>query len=330
MDRLMAILIALQQRRHTAQSLSDKMEVSKRTILRDMQSLSEMGVPLYALTGPMGGFQLMDGFQLPPLQLNSKEVMTIFFALNAITQLQDSPFNQERWTVIDKITSILPPDTLQQVEPMLDKLTMRVPRRNYKTPHLLTLLEVTSESQWIKVYYRSAKHERWLQLKPLKVYTEHGFWYCEAYSITHQEERLFRVDRMDQLEVIDSPIDDSNANYYGQKPDQDNSTKGCSLPIRARLNYKAMLQVEQDEHIGELIEQIAEDEWEIFFQCRLEDYEWAKQLFFSLGMNAEVIEPASLRNEIYRQAVELSLRYQDQVESKGANDNDSDKCTRTC
>lgn len=310
MDRLMAILIALQQRRQTAQSLSDKLEVSKRTILRDMQSLSEMGVPLYATTGPMGGFQLMEGFQLPPLQLNSKEAMTLLFALNAVTQLQDSPFNQERWTVIDKITSILPTDTLQLVEPLLDKLAMRVPRRNYKTPHLLTLLEITSESRWIKVYYRSAKHERWLYLKPLKVYTEHGFWYCEAFSITHQEERLFRVDRMDQLEVIDSPIDDSNATHNEQKSDQGKQSKGCSIPIRAKLNYKAMLQIEQDEHIGELIEQIAEDEWEIYFQCRSEDYEWAKQLFFSLGMNAEVIEPVSLRKELYQQAVELSIRYQ--------------------
>lgn len=53
-DRLMAILIALQQKPETAQRLADKFEVTKRTILRDMQSLSEMGIPLYSMTGPSG------------------------------------------------------------------------------------------------------------------------------------------------------------------------------------------------------------------------------------------------------------------------------------
>ncbi|TCZ76335.1 YafY family transcriptional regulator [Paenibacillus albiflavus] len=306
-DRLMAILLALLQRRETAQSLADKLEVSKRTILRDMESLAEMGVPLFATAGPGGGFQLMEGFQLPPLQLSSREAMTVLFALQALTQLQDSPFNQERWTVIDKITSILPQDVLQQVGPLLNKLTMQVPRRNYKTPYLEALLEITISSKWIKVFYRSANHERWLQLHPIKVYTAHGFWYCEAYSITHQEERLFRIDRMEQLEVIDSPMVD--AHLTSKKISSPNSTLDSCIPIRARLNYKAMLQVEQDEHIGELITAISEDEWEVQFQCRSEDYEWAKQLFFSLGMNAEVIEPTSLRHEIYHQAVELSMRY---------------------
>lgn len=308
-DRLMAILIALQQRRETAQSLSEKLEVSKRTILRDMQSLSEMGVPLYAMTGPAGGFQLMDGYQLPPLQLNTLEAMTVLFGLQAIIQLQDSPFNQERFTVMDKLTSILPAETLSQIEQMLSKLTMQVPRRNYKTPHLSALLEITSESKWVNVYYRSEKHVRWLQLQPLKVYTAHGFWYCEAYSVTHQEERLFRVDRMDILELIDQPESARKINVL----DRDDS----AIPIQARLNYKAMLRVEQDEHIGELIEAISDDVWEVKFNCRAEDYEWAVELFFGLGMNVEVLEPASLRHELYQRAQQLSSRYQDYELPKG-------------
>lgn len=54
LDRLMAIVMALQHRPETAQSLADKLEVSKRTIIRDMQALSEMGVPIYSLPGPQG------------------------------------------------------------------------------------------------------------------------------------------------------------------------------------------------------------------------------------------------------------------------------------
>ncbi|AGA59116.1 putative transcriptional regulator [Thermobacillus composti KWC4] len=89
MDRLVAILIALQQRPETAQSLADKFEVSRRTILRDMQALAEMGVPIWAEPGPAGGFRLMEGYRLPPLQLDSQEALTLLFALRALTRLAE-------------------------------------------------------------------------------------------------------------------------------------------------------------------------------------------------------------------------------------------------
>src|SRR5690606_20594868 len=97
-DRLMAIVMALQQRPETAQSLADKLEVSRRTIMRDMQSLSEMGVPLYAMPGPAGGYRLMEGYKLPPLHLNHDEALVILFALKSSTRIADTPFNQARWT----------------------------------------------------------------------------------------------------------------------------------------------------------------------------------------------------------------------------------------
>ncbi|RJG23573.1 YafY family protein [Paenibacillus thiaminolyticus] len=89
-DRLAAIVMALQTGTETAQSLADKFEVSKRTILRDMQALSEMGVPFYALSGPVGGYRLMDGYKLPPLQFSSLEAMTVLCALQGMTQLVDA------------------------------------------------------------------------------------------------------------------------------------------------------------------------------------------------------------------------------------------------
>ena len=71
--RLTAIVMALQQRTETAASLAAKLEVSKRTIMRDIQALSEMGVPLYAVSGPSGGYRLMEGYKLPPLGLTEAE-----------------------------------------------------------------------------------------------------------------------------------------------------------------------------------------------------------------------------------------------------------------
>ncbi|MFC5649841.1 helix-turn-helix transcriptional regulator [Paenibacillus solisilvae] len=127
MDRLLAILMALQQRQETAQSLADKFEVSKRTILRDMESLSEMGIPLYALTGPSGGFRIMEGFQLAPLQLNPSEVLTILFALQSMTRLQETPFNQEGGRYWARLERYFPRTPSGKLNPCLAKWRSRCP-----------------------------------------------------------------------------------------------------------------------------------------------------------------------------------------------------------
>jgi predicted DNA-binding transcriptional regulator YafY len=336
----MAIVIALQQRPETAQSLANKFEVSKRTVLRDMQSLAEIGIPLYSLPGPKGGFRLMDGFQMPAVQLDTNEALTVLFALRAMTKMPDTPFNQARWTVIDKITNILPAKTLQQIEPVLERVEVEVPERNYRTPYLSELLTYTSGGKWLRIFYRSKNHRRFLEVLPKRIYTANGFWYCEAYSLLHQEERLFRVDRIDSLEEVNPAAAEvlqhkqrqqqsrhneakaaqassrQNSAQPGTDPGQnvetgltDNGLSEEGIRIRAKLTYRAMLQVEQDVHIGEAVDAVGDDVWEVDFMCPPAEWSWAVQFFFALGQDADVIEPVAMRKEIFELSRQLCDRY---------------------
>lgn len=311
MDRLMAIIMALQQRGETASSLADKMEVSRRTILRDIQSLSEMGVPLYAISGPQGGIRLMEGYQLSPLQLTSQEALTVLFALEGLTQYPDTPFNSERWTVRDKINNLLPKSMVDQLQPLLQTLEMNVPSRKYSTPYLSALIQLTAESKWISTRYKSMNHHRRLFLQPYKIYAAHGFWYCEAYSQTHGETRTFRVDRMEEVTEEEPPeiLELSDINQSCSQTHQEVQKQLASIHIRTKLTYKGMLQVEKDEHIGECITSIGEDEWLAEFDLPASEFPWVIQLFYSIGMDAEVIEPTSLRHEIYAKSKEVHDRY---------------------
>lgn len=304
----MAILIALQQGPATAQSLADKLEVSRRTILRDMQSLAEMGIPLYAVTGPAGGFRLMEGFLMPPLQLDPQEALTVLLSLRAMAKMADTPFKRARWTVIDKIKAILPEQTLRQIEPMLGHVDVQVPERRVKTPHLSALLEYAADDRWLRTLYRSENHRRWLQIRPKRVYMAHGFWYCEAHSVEHGETRTFRVDRFETVEASEAPGGEASA----EGPDRaDGETEAHWEPVRivARLTYRGALLAEQDEHIGELVKQLSDDEWEIDFICPASERAWAVRFFYMLGMNAEVLEPAALREELYALADQMCGRY---------------------
>ncbi|WP_058302704.1 helix-turn-helix transcriptional regulator [Gorillibacterium timonense] len=303
-DRLIALLLALQQRNETAGSLAEKFEVSNRTIIRDIQALSEMGVPLYSESGPSGGYRLMSGYRLPPLNLESGEALALFFSLKALQGYSDTPFNQERWTLLDKLAAILPENTLERMEPLLSRVEMEVPKRHYRTPLLSELIRHAAEAQCLEVAYRSQSGAKTVLLRPERIYAANGFWYCDAYSWTHGENRLFRVDRMDSLHPVTAPA---------IAPEQEPEEKKQALPplrIRARLSYRGMLQIERDRHIGECITFLGEDVWETDFSIPSTEWDWLIRLFYSLGPDAEVLEPASLRDEIRERALQVANRYE--------------------
>ena len=279
-----------------------------------MQALSEMGIPLYAITGPAGGYRLSEGYLLPPLQLDVQETLTVLVALRALTAYADTPFNRERWTVMDKIRHILPPEALHQVEPLLELMRVEVPKRSYKAPLLSELLAYCSRGTWMKAHYRSEKHRRWLLLLPKKVYAEHGFWYCDAYSHSHGELRLFRADRFEELQDADpSSVKDKAEQKLQTDPFRGDSASK-SIRIRATLSYRGMLLVEQDPHIGEKVHALQDDLWEVDFQCPEAEWGWAARFFFSLGADAIVLEPESLRAELYERALDLCDRYRMEIE----------------
>lgn len=304
MDRMLAIVMALQQRAETSQSLADKLEVSKRTVLRDIQSLSEIGVPITALSGPGGGYRLMDGYRLPPLQLDTGEAMALLLAVDGMSKYSDSPFQQARWTVLDKIRAILPDPMLNQLSTLLQYVEMEVPERHYSTPYLSSIMEYITQDKWLRALYRSESYQRYVDMKPLRVYAAHGFWYCEAYSVLHGEKRTFRVDRFVEMVELDNPMIDVSSHSE--------NTTDFEPPIRiiATFTYRGALIAEQDPHIGQLIRQKNDDEWEIEFDCPYSEWKWAIQFFFRIGLDAEVIEPHKLRQELKELASSLVTRYE--------------------
>ncbi|GFN34059.1 helix-turn-helix transcriptional regulator [Paenibacillus xylaniclasticus] len=309
-DRLMAILMALQQRQETAQSLADKLEVSRRTVLRDMQSLSEIGVPIYAISGPTGGYRLVEGYKLPPLQLDAQEALAVLFALRATTKLADSPFNRARWTALDKLRAAMPPRTLNEIEPLLQQVELEVPERKASAPYLTALIEHTASGAWISAQYRSERRRSELLLRPQRVYTAHGFWYCEAYSAEHDEVRTFRVDRFESVIVTEAPETAPKLDTAAADADKETDNRASATTrIVARLTYRGALLLEQDPHVGELVKQLTSDEWELDFQCPASEWGWAVRLFFTLGMDAEVIEPQELRRQLHQMFNQLADRY---------------------
>ena len=102
-ERLIAMMMTINSKRHfTVGELAEEFSVSKRTILRDLQALEEVGFPLYSEVGAAGGYHVLKERVLPPIAFSENEAMAIFFAYQSLQYYKDIPFKQESLSVLKK------------------------------------------------------------------------------------------------------------------------------------------------------------------------------------------------------------------------------------
>jgi len=155
-DRLMGYLLLFQSRGlMRAQDFADQFEISERTVYRDIQALSEVGVPIMAMPGE--GYRLMEGYYLPPISFTPDEARSLYLAISLMTGQTTSGSTQSAaLSALEKIRAVLPTATLRQVE-ALEAIT-----HFYSFPH--TLLDFDDElflTLQQAIYERQVVHLRY-------------------------------------------------------------------------------------------------------------------------------------------------------------------------
>lgn len=305
-DRLTAIILLLQGGRRTAGEIARRFEVTKRTVFRDIQSLCEMGVPIVTESGTHGGYTLMPDYSLAPLQLTMREALLLRLALSSVSQLADTPFKQERESLLAKMQALIPSRQQQDTEHLLQSIHLDVPARSYATPFIEHLLESARAGQWLLVSYRSQRGTSRQTILPRRLYSSAGFWYCEAYSLEREEERTYRVDRF--IEVHDTKAPEHIAPPPSRLPYE----HPTHAEVRIRLTARGVLVMERDPQLGNAIQADGEDGEEgglLCFRCPETEYDWLVRTLLSLGPDAELLAPGTLRLRVQQAAQEIARRY---------------------
>src|SRR5437660_7386868 len=156
-DRLTAIILLLQGGRRTAGEIARRFEVSRRTVFRDIEALGEIGIPIVTEAGAHGGYTLMPDYSLAPLQLTARETLLLRLALSSVSQLADTPFKQERESLLAKMQALIPTRHQQDTERLMQTIHLDVPARNYAVPFIEQLIESARTGQWLCISYRSER-----------------------------------------------------------------------------------------------------------------------------------------------------------------------------
>lgn len=307
-DRLTGILLLLQRRPRTADEIARRFEVSRRTVVRDMWALREIGVPIFAQDGAKGGYSLPGDYQLAPLPLTSREMFLLLLALDAMDSHADMPYAQERTTLRGKLHALLPADELATVERWLEHTSIAIPTRRQRAPLLEALIEATGQTgrgRWRRVTYQSARRRSHCTVYPREVYAQEGYWYCHAYVYETTEERTYRVDRLLAL----GPADDDGL------PECPPSAPPYSDPahplIAVTLTASGAARIESEPHLGQMLMRHPDGGAFLSLRCPPAELGYYARLFVSLGGDAEVHEPQELRERILILAHEIVGRYRE-------------------
>src|SRR5436190_22551347 len=198
-SRLLEMLSLLQARRDWPGSeLADRLEVSVRTIRRDVERLRELGYPVESLSGPAGGYRLRAGSAMPPLLLDDDEA--IAFAVGLRTAAGGSVTGIEETAVraLVKLEQVLPSHLRRRVSALgAATYTLAAPGPTVDPQHLTVIAAACRDSECLRFAYRSREGtDSRRQVEPHSVVNLGRRWYLVAWDRGRGGWRTFRMDRL--------------------------------------------------------------------------------------------------------------------------------------
>ena len=200
-DRLFQIVQLVRGRRlTTAEYLAARLEVSVRTIYRDIADLQAQGVPLEGAAGV--GYRMRAGFDLPPLMFTREEAQALVASVRLAERRLDSTLARQAEGALAKIVAVLPPEVRAAAE-SLAVFTFASGPDDATRQRLATLREAAESRHRVHVRYRDLKDEVTERtLRPLGCFFWDSVWTLAAWCELREGFRSFRVDRFETLQVL--------------------------------------------------------------------------------------------------------------------------------
>ena len=200
-SRLLTLLSLLQARRDwPGAELASRLEVSGRTIRRDVERLRDLGYPVESLTGPAGGYTLRAGTAMPPLLLDDEEAIAIAVGLRTAAKASVTGIEEAAVRALVKLEQVLPSNLRRRVA-ALGQATITMPGGGptVDPQDLTTLAACCRDSECLRFAYtgRDGAESR-REVEPHAVVNLGRRWYLVAWDRKREDWRTFRVDRLER------------------------------------------------------------------------------------------------------------------------------------
>ncbi|MGL5295559.1 MAG: helix-turn-helix transcriptional regulator [Culicoidibacterales bacterium] len=182
--------------------LIEETGISRRTAHRYLKKLIDAGIEIESSPGRGGGFRVKAHGKLPKMMSND-ELIALLFTTGMLKNIDALPFEFQTEQSIRRLRNELPKNKQYLFDRLSEVTELSVSKRVFPVPELLRLQRAAVENHMLRVQYRSASQLCERIITPIGIYLLDGIWYCPAFCRRRQQERLFRVDRIHIVAILD-------------------------------------------------------------------------------------------------------------------------------
>ncbi len=170
--------------------------ISRRTALRDIESLEQIGFPIYSNRGKYGGYGILPNRLKYHFEFTADEIAAIYFAVLTLSAYQSTPFHINALKLIEKFKTTLPDHLRDKLVSMSDSLTFESTRHLHESPLLNQLLTSIPDQQVLDVSYSSKDMIKSYSIQVIGIISRFGQWYVQAMDRTAGQLKIFRCDKI--------------------------------------------------------------------------------------------------------------------------------------
>lgn len=277
----------------TAPELAEKFEVSVRTIYRDIDALSEAGIPIYAEAGRNGGIHLMSDFVLNRAVLSEDEKQEILTALQSINTAKNSQNSQ----TLQKLSGMFQLNS----ENWLEIDFSRWGNQSFDNEKFELLKSAIFQCKTVKIQYANSNKvlsERIIQ--PLKLVYKSMAWYLKAFCTEKQDWRVFKLNRIIDLTLLNEHFQRREFPESTDSPEEEYHQ--ITLRFPKEMAYRVY-----DEFDKTQVQQQANGDF--IASAAMPQDSWLIGFLLSFGTQVEIISPAYLKEVVAEQAKLIYEKY---------------------
>jgi predicted DNA-binding transcriptional regulator YafY len=324
-SRLVSVLLLLQSRGgQTAAELARELEVSVRTIHRDVDALSASGVPIYADRGPHGGIRLVDGYRTRLTGMTADEAEALF-----LSGLPGPAAELGLGTVVAaarlKVLAALPVELRARASRLVERFHLDAAawyHADEPVPLLGPLSEAVWESQRIQIGYNRGDKTVDRILEPLGLVLKAGVWYLIAAA--DGQPRTYRVSRVARVTPLDERFDRPDgfdlATFWTESSSAyERDTPRIEVVLRLAGDRMPRLRGVIGDRPFDTLERLEEPDPDGWLRVRV-SLDWPNEVVsqvLAVGPNCELLEPAELRERIAAQARRVAAHYETETPASG-------------